>query len=759
VKQLKLLLFAVLISSLFTCTVHAESSPITGQPSSKLREEPRACGFERAPVTQQSKTEVEGITNIDELLRRIASYQNQGQYNLSELALQRAASLCTVQGTPEQEALIHSHLGDVLLAKQKLVESAEELSKGLKLARDLKNPLLIAHLLNNLGNLYNVQQLYDKALDTYLQAFEEVQKSKDYGLQAQILTNQMRTYLKVNDKTNAETLLNRTLTTTQQYPDSIDKAFELLGLGQLALQIAKRFNEPRHLETAYQALNHATQLADQQKNKRLRAYATGYLGQVYEQSGRYPEALQLTREAVFRSQGEFDLLYRWEWQRGRILLAQNELAPAEIAYRQALEYLQPIRSGLTVGQRNAAEVFYERIRPVYFGLADVLLRRAKQSQNAIQKADFLQQAIQTVEKLKVVELQDYFQDECVTAKDSKLAEINRSEKLEEGTAVLYPILLADRVELLLTTNKGVYQASSPIKWDDVNDTVLEFQKNLQVKTHRKYLKQSSALYHWLIEPIRAELNKSNIKTIVFVPDGPLRMIPMAALHDGQHYLIEDFAVAVTPSIELTNTRPLPRQKISVLLNGLSQSVQGFSALPNVPQEIQGISQLFSQSVILLNEQFSVERIDKALQTALYVVVHIASHGQFDHDPKNTFLLTYDDKLTMDRLERLLSFNQFRENTVELLTLSACQTAVGDERAALGLAGVAIKAGARSALASLWFVNDTATAELISEFYNQLRSTQLSKAQALQNAQKKLLDQKTFNHPIFWAPFLLIGNWL
>jgi len=120
---------------------------------------------------------------------------------------------------------------------------------------------------------------------------------------------------------------------------------------------------------------------------------------------------------------------------------------------------------------------------------------------------------------------------------------------------------------------------------------------------------------------------------------------------------------------------------------------------------------------------------------------------------------YDDKLTMDRLERLLSFNQFRENTVELLTLSACQTAVGDERAALGLAGVAIKAGARSALASLWFVNDTATAELISEFYNQLRSTQLSKAQALQNAQKKLLDQKTFNHPIFWAPFLLIGNWL
>jgi CHAT domain-containing protein len=760
--RLILLLFIVLIPNLFTCTVHAES-PQPSHPltrfSSQLTEEPRACGFDRSLVSQQSRAELQELNNIDELLQRIAIYQNQGQYDLSELALQRAASLCTTRGTLEQEALIHSHLGDVLLAKQKLVDAADELSKGLKLAYDLKNPLLIAHLLNNLGNLYSVQQLYDKALDTYLSAFEQAQKSKDDNLQTQILTNQVRTYLKTKDKINATALLHRAVTITHKYPEGTYKAFELLGLGQLSLQIAEKFNDPSYLETAYQMISESSQFAEKQQNKRLRAYATGYLGQVYEQSARYPEALQLTREAIFRSQGELDLLYRWEWQRGRILLAQNELAPAEVAYRQALEYLQPIRSGLTVGQRNAAEVFHERIRPVYFGLADVLLRRATQSQDAKSKALFLEQAINTVEKLKVVELQDYFQDECVTAKDSKITEINRLDKLAADTAVLYPILLADRIELLLTTSKGVYQASVPVKWEEINDTVLEFQKNLQVKTHRKYINQANALYNWLIAPVRAELDKFHINTIIFVPDGPLRMIPMAALHDGQHYLIEDFAVAVTPSIELTNTRPLPRQNISVLLNGLSQSVQGFSALPNVPQELSNINALFSHSVILLNEQFSVERIDKALQSAPYVIVHIASHGQFDHDPKNTFLLTYNDKLTMDRLERLLSFNQFRENTVELLTLSACQTAVGDERAALGLAGVAIKAGARSALASLWFVNDTATAELIGEFYNQLRSSQLSKAQALQNAQKKLLEQKVFNHPIFWAPFLLIGNWL
>ena len=114
---------------------------------------------------------------------------------------------------------------------------------------------------------------------------------------------------------------------------------------------------------------------------------------------------------------------------------------------------------------------------------------------------------------------------------------------------------------------------------------------------------------------------------------------------------------------------------------------------------------------------------------------------------------------MNRLENLLQLSQSRDKPVELLTLSACQTAVGDERAALGLAGIAIKAGVRSALASLWFVNDEATSQLVIEFYKQLQNPALSKAQALQNAQKKLAAQRNFRHPAFWAPFLLIGNWL
>jgi CHAT domain-containing protein len=138
---------------------------------------------------------------------------------------------------------------------------------------------------------------------------------------------------------------------------------------------------------------------------------------------------------------------------------------------------------------------------------------------------------------------------------------------------------------------------------------------------------------------------------------------------------------------------------------------------------------------------------------------VASHGQFESDPKRSFLLTHEGKLTMNRLEELIDLRRFGDRPIELLTLSACQTAAGDDRSALGLAGVALKAGARSALATLWSVDDESTSLLISEFYNQLRIPAISKAKALQKAQRKLLEQHGYQHPIYWAAFLLIGNWL
>jgi len=255
-----------------------------------------------------------------------------------------------------------------------------------------------------------------------------------------------------------------------------------------------------------------------------------------------------------------------------------------------------------------------------------------------------------------------------------------------------------------------------------------------------------------------------------VPDGALRGIPFAPLHDGKNFLIDKFALATTPGLTLTNPNPIDRSAVRVLALGLTESAKAsirddtkseiqFSPLPNVEAELDAVNQIFP-SKVLLNQQFQDSSMERELQGESYNIVHIASHGLVTKDVRDTFILAHDGPITMDRLAEIIGLYKFRDSPLELLTLSACQTAAGDDRAALGLAGVAIKAGARSALATLWFIDDEATSRLVPEFYRQLKeNSNISKAEALQRAQKKFIADKRFEHPSYWAPFLLINNWL
>ena len=262
----------------------------------------------------------------------------------------------------------------------------------------------------------------------------------------------------------------------------------------------------------------------------------------------------------------------------------------------------------------------------------------------------------------------------------------------------------------------------------------------------------------------SKLRNSRIETLVVIPDGPLRTIPFAALYDGDRYLIEKYAIATTPGLTLTDASPLEKQRLRVLVSGLSDAVQGFPALPAVDAELSTIQDIFGENngTLLKDQSFVLGNFEQELTKRPYNIVHIASHGQFESDIRKSFLLTYNEKLDMDRLEEYMQLRRFSDEPVELLTLSACQTAAGDDRAALGLAGIAIKAGARSALGTLWFVNDEASSILVSDFYRQLRRQGLSKVKALQQAQLALVrapESRRFKHPGYWSPFLLIGNWL
>jgi len=249
-----------------------------------------------------------------------------------------------------------------------------------------------------------------------------------------------------------------------------------------------------------------------------------------------------------------------------------------------------------------------------------------------------------------------------------------------------------------------------------------------------------------------------IDTLVFVPDGALRTIPMGALHDGKQFLVSKYALGITPGLNLTDPRPIKREGMKMLAVGVTEAVQGFPALPNVSAELEALRTLFD-STTLVDKTFLVANLEKQLKDESFTIVHVASHGEFGSDPEKTFLLAFDAKVTLDRLDQMVGVFKFRDDPLELLTLSACDTAAGDDRAALGLAGMAIKAGARSALATLWNINDEASSDLVIDFYRELKDTSVSRAVALQRAQLKALANPRYDHPGFWSPFLMINNWL
>jgi CHAT domain-containing protein len=291
---------------------------------------------------------------------------------------------------------------------------------------------------------------------------------------------------------------------------------------------------------------------------------------------------------------------------------------------------------------------------------------------------------------------------------------------------------------------------------EIKRLTAHLRRQLENRTTNEFLPSAQALYQMLVAPYRSRLSEASIETIVFVPDGHLHTIPMAALHDGQAYLADAFAVAITPGLSLIAPQPLGDKNETALLVGLSEPVGSFDELPNVPMELQSIQSLVGGEV-LLDEAFIGEDFRDRFVEQQPAILHVASHAVFQ-EASSSFLMAHDAPFSLDELHRLVAESQFRE-PLELLTLSACETAAGDAQAALGLSGSAIRAGARSALGTLWTVYDESTRLLIVDFYKQLTVDGLSKAEALQAAQRNLRSDPRFAHPYFWAPYLMISNWL
>jgi len=675
--------------------------------------------------------------------------------------------------------------------------SQQALEQSLAVASKLNSGELVSQIYLSLGNTAQALQRTDAAMQYYGQAAVS-SLSPTTRVVAQI--NQLRLSLQepqeqakeIGQKVSYQNLQQTLLAQIQSQLDSlapsrktvyarINYAQTLACLRQKAEARGTAINAingncPKHETSAEnittnnipewkaiaQIVATAVEQAKSLEDKRAEAYALGTLGGLYEQTQQWNDAQKLTQQASALAENipAPDIGYRWQWQLGRILKTKGDQTGAKAAYTKAVNNLKSIRGDL-VAMREVQYSFQEEVEPIYRELVSLLL----QSGNKQTSQDDLDTARDVIESLKVAELDNYFRRACV---DTTPVQI---DQIDPTAAVIYPVILPDRVEIIVSLpssstkqkqnqNQDLRHYTKILPQNQVEQKLDELRQKLETRSTPEFLVPSQEIYQWIIQPIESELEKRQIKNLVFVLDGPMRSIPMAALYDGKSYLVQKYNIALTPGLELLNPQPFARTERRTIAGGLSEASQNFPALPAVKRELDEIKSTVRQSEVLLDKQFTTEAIKEAVKSLNAPVVHLATHGQFSSKAEDTFILTFDGRVKVNELSDLLKTRATNQRgAIELLVLSACSTAAGDNRAALGIAGVAIQAGARSTLASLWVVDDQATADIMGEFYKQLSRPEITKAQALKDAQLSLLKNPLYKHPYYWAPYVLVGNWL
>ncbi|MHC5595838.1 MAG: CHAT domain-containing protein [Nostoc sp.] len=343
---------------------------------------------------------------------------------------------------------------------------------------------------------------------------------------------------------------------------------------------------------------------------------------------------------------------------------------------------------------------------------------------------------------------------------------------------------SDQLEILVVTGKGdpIRKRIPETTRAKVLQVAQEFRDQIVSPQNRRrtgYLRSSQQLYRWIIAPLEADLQARGINNLVFLPDIGLRSTPMAALHDGKGFLVEKYSIGLMPSLSLTNTLYKDIRKSQVLALGVSQSTQGQEPLPAVPLELSRLVSKLWQGKLLLDKQATLENLKTIRRQQPFGIIHMATHADFATGAlSNSYIQLWEDKLRLNQLRQL----RLNEPEVEMLVLSACRTALGDEESELGFAGLAVLAGVKTTVASLWSVNDAGTAALMTKFYENLKTAPI-KAEALRQAQVAMAKgqiyikdgqvqglgvvgnlplpadsaDESLMHPYYWAGFTMVGN--
>jgi CHAT domain-containing protein len=691
------------------------------------------------------------------------AYANLSQYEKAISYYEQALAIDREVKNRPSEGLVLANLGDAYNGLGQYEKAIEYQEQALAIHREVKARLAEGNTLTGIGTSYINLKQYEKAISYYEQALAIFRESKDRAAEGTALNNLADAYRGLSQYDRAATFYVQALGISREVKDRRVETDELSGLmgtwqasGQPRLAIfygKQAVNTVQSIRSDIAGLSQELQQSFLKGNEK--AYHT--LAELLIAQGRLAEAEQVL--ALLKEEEYFEYVRRDSGEASS-LGRRADFTPEEADYE------------------NRYREIGDRLMQIGVERGELLSKPAltpEQTQRLTQLEQDLAVSNQAFEHFLGELTQHFSAKPELNAKvvDQLREEEGFMEDLRElppGTVAIYTLVGEDKFHAILRTPNAQKAYEYPIKAADLNRKVFEFRGAVaDPKADPRPL--AHELYQILLAPLAEDLRQAGAQTLMWSLDGALRYVPIAALYDGKQYLIEQYRVSVITLASNARLKDRPDSVWSAAGFGVTKKHEDSEALPEVALELEGVAETL-HGEIRLDEQFT-EASMRATLLKHFTVVHIASHFHFlPGDQSKSFLLLGDGAhLSLAELKTLP--NLF--SGVQLLTLSACNTGVGDGTEVEGFGTLAQRQGAKAVIASLWPVADSSTSRLMQEFYR-IRETSpgIPKLEALREAQLELLrgtirpagapgsqpnSNAQYSHPFYWAPFFLMGNWL
>ncbi len=699
-----------------------------------------------------SSLKITGLQSLGDTLRKV------GNLEQSILALDNALKIAENTSediNPIRLSIANTSYSIFLKAKNKSISSEN----------DIKRKLLIRDTIKTAQSTYNLYReiiRFDRqntsiGLKSRINLLEFLSKFDNWKISTSSFHDFTEDNLSLDIK-EAWPLVTEIIKSNFLSLNPIDRIYCRLSLAGTLLEILEKqdasFDNLKHpLEIAYDQSNLAFNEAKNIQNLRAASYAQGLLGKLYSKSKQFNQAIKYIENAEILAlkTNAPEISFRWEAELGYLYSLSGKNDKARKSFEESINSIDIVRQNLITIPQEISSPISEEIESVYQKYLNFLITDLHDVKKALQINDLLH----------IAKIENF-----LGCNKLNLVSLSKNES-KTLPPLIYALSLGNSIEIIVRDVNGIFHQHSANQ-----KNILGNIRNLQVflqndalwqQDESSFMPYLQALYNEIIRPIKQFLPETG--TLVFSTDELLQSIPLSMLHDGEKYLNDYYSVTNSTGAESIKKTP-SHYNNKILIGGLSKTSPSFSdpyapknlqPLPQILKEVEEIKKYSTNEQSLLDEKFTVSDFQDAITRSKYPVIHITTHGQYSSDPKETVLLAWDRVLNVTEIDQLLKSSNENYDILDLLVLSACQTAKGDSKSALGIAGILTQAGAKSVVASLWQSDADATVLFMDYFYRALDDNK-SKSDSLRLAQKALRDNAKFRHPYYWAPFVLVGDW-